>query len=352
MLRWFFSLLLALGPLVAHAQDWATPEVCGGTPGPVDDSVFEPIGRATLEDAAARIENRRGKFWRIEHLNGAVSHLWGTWHSSDPLILDLPEDVTRTIDTSRLVAVEVDFVHKTRQAYRDAQDDPNRFRAPSDPFAFDGTGDGTIAGLSPKLSDWVRVRAIEMGWTEDAEMILSTAGLAEMLLADPCEDFTAGILPIQDDYIQLRGRLAGARILGLEEPGEFLADLTNDKTGTAEAIIAVYAAYQMPVSTNTPRSAAFQLYREGRLGLLAAWDAAYLTDVLGNLGPKALEHTDAYLLAFRNVRFVNRLERQLSQGGVFVAVGAGHLPGPDGLVALLRDDGYTVTRIVLPGEAE
>ncbi len=321
-------------------------------PGPVDDSVFDPIGRAALETAAAGIENRRGKFWRIEHPNGAVSHLWGTWHSSDLLILDLPEEVKRTIEAARLIALEVDFVQKSRPAYRIAQDDPNRFRAPSDPFDFSDTGDGSIAGLNPKLSDWVRVRAIEMGWTEDAEMILSTAGLAEMMLADPCEDFTAGILPIQDDYIQLRGRLAGARILGLEEPGEFLADLTKDKTGTAEAIIAVYAAYQKPVSTNAPRSAAFQLYREGRLGLLAAWDAAYLKDVLGNLGPKALEQTDDYLLAFRNVRFVNRLDRQLSQGDVFVAIGAGHLPGPQGLVELLRKEGYTLTRIVLPGEAE
>ena len=146
--------------------------------------------------------------------------------------------------------------------------------------------------------------------------------------------------------------MAGREILGLEEPSEFLADLTKDQTGTAEAIVAVYAAYQQPVSTNAPRSAAFQLYREGRLGLLAAWDAAYLNDVLGNSGPKALKQTDDYLLAFRNVRFVKRLQRQLSQGGVFIAVGAGHLPGPQGLVALLREEGYTLTRIVLPGEAE
>jgi uncharacterized protein YbaP (TraB family) len=33
----------------------------------------------------------------------------------------------------------------------------------------------------------------------------------------------------------------------------------------------------------------------------------------------------------------------LAEGGAFIAVGALHLPGRHGLVALLREAGYTVT---------
>ncbi len=351
MRRWAWVLAaLAIVPDGAWAQDWATVEVCTVDEAVIDDTVFAPEDRATLEAIAAKIENRRGRFWQITSPEGNVSHLWGTWHSSDPLILDLPDAVRGAIDASRVVAVEVDYVLKSRDAYREALYTQGRFNEASDPFAFT-PGDGTVAGLSPEMSGWVTDRAIELNWTEDFNLILSNAGIAEMLLSDPCEDFSNGVLPIQDDYIQLLGRLAGAEIRGLEEPSEFLADLNADEE-TANAIIAVYAAYLMPVTSNAERATSFGFYREGRLGLMMAWDAAYMAQVLGDQGTKALQLTDDYLLTVRNRRFLDRLAEDLPAGGVFIAVGAGHLPGKDGLVTMLRQAGYKVTRVVLPGEAE
>ncbi len=43
-------------------------------------------------------------------------------------------------------------------------------------------------------------------------------------------------------------------------------------------------------------------------------------------------------------------EPLLEEGGLFIAVGALHLPGKKGLVALLREAGYTVTadRVAAP----
>lgn len=45
----------------------------------------------------------------------------------------------------------------------------------------------------------------------------------------------------------------------------------------------------------------------------------------------------------RNGRMADRLPAILSEGSTFVAVGALHLPGEQGLIQLLRDKGYTVT---------
>ena len=47
----------------------------------------------------------------------------------------------------------------------------------------------------------------------------------------------------------------------------------------------------------------------------------------------------------RNVTMVNRMAVRLAEGGAFIAVGALHLPGERGLVSLLTQAGYTVTRV-------
>ena len=168
---------------------------------------------------------------------------------------------------ARVVAVEVDYVFKSRAEFRAAQLYEGWFKDPSAAFDYDGPGDGRIAGLPLEISDWVRDRALETGYTEDADLILSKGGMISMLLADPCEDFSSGVLPIQDDYIQLLGRIAGAEILGLETEAEFMADLNDPEAeATADAIIAVYAAYLKPMTSNAERATWFGLYREGASG--------------------------------------------------------------------------------------
>ena len=50
------------------------------------------------------------------------------------------------------------------------------------------------------------------------------------------------------------------------------------------------------------------------------------------------------LLVGRNKRWVPQIEDCLSQSKCFVVVGAAHLVGPDGLVTIFQDKGYTVTQ--------
>jgi uncharacterized protein YbaP (TraB family) len=51
------------------------------------------------------------------------------------------------------------------------------------------------------------------------------------------------------------------------------------------------------------------------------------------------------LIVDRNKRMAERLEPYLKQGGAFVAVGALHLPGEQGLLRLLGRRGYTLTAV-------
>src|SRR3546814_9044049 len=56
----------------------------------------------------------------------------------------------------------------------------------------------------------------------------------------------------------------------------------------------------------------------------------------------------AYKKAFlddRNHRMVERLVPLLERGKAFVAVGAAHLPGEEGMLHLLEQQGYRITRV-------
>lgn len=344
------ALLLALAtlwPSLATAQDWATRAFCEVDPRPVTEADFAPHNLSELVSHADEVSHAKGRFWRIESPDGAVSHLWGTFHVSNPAILDLPDQVKDTISEAQLLALESDFSFPDRDAFLNQFNEPGRYRDPSDPFSMQEPLD--LSFLPDEVIDWVYQRLEDYGTTEDALYVLTYGGLAALLLADPCEDFTAGTVPVQDDFIYTLGHIAQAEILGLEPPGAFFTDLA-EREDAAKAIVGVYASYLQPPRDNAARAAMFQLYLEGRLGLLSAWDNAFVTRILGPDGKTALGLTNDYLVAFRNQRFVENLAEPLEQGGTFIAVGAAHLPGETGLVSLLKAAGYRVARIPLPGE--
>ena len=54
---------------------------------------------------------------------------------------------------------------------------------------------------------------------------------------------------------------------------------------------------------------------------------------------------EAKMLTNRNVNWVNQLKTILPQKSVFVCVGAGHLPGENGVLNLLHQAGYTITPV-------
>ena len=67
--------------------------------------------------------------------------------------------------------------------------------------------------------------------------------------------------------------------------------------------------------------------------------------------PEGEEDADAYsdfeqrIIIDRNHRMAERALPILADGNAFIAVGALHLPGKEGLVELFRQAGFTVTRV-------
>ncbi|AKM11689.1 hypothetical protein AB433_08940 [Croceicoccus naphthovorans] len=79
-----------------------------------------------------------------------------------------------------------------------------------------------------------------------------------------------------------------------------------------------------------------------------AWIAGDADKLAGmmDMGLGSSPDLRAALLTRRNERWIGRLLTELDAGNrPFVAVGAGHIGGPDGLIALLAKRGYKATRI-------
>jgi hypothetical protein len=62
-------------------------------------------------------------------------------------------------------------------------------------------------------------------------------------------------------------------------------------------------------------------------------------------GEAGIQHYEDLLLNNRNRNWVKKLKTILPGKKLVIAVGAGHLPGEQGLIRLLRKEGYTVTPV-------
>ncbi|MEO0370492.1 MAG: TraB/GumN family protein [Pseudomonadota bacterium] len=345
MRLWLTLFTCALATPIS-AQSWATRDLCLIDDARVHQDIFPEGFYDRMQTRASEIPNGVGRYWRITSDTGATSYLWGTMHSSLPLILRLPDPVIAQIEAARVVATEADYTQQTRAQITTAYTSFDRYRTDPQISLRD-------IDLPAQFLTWIEGRLIGLGWGAEALDYLSPAGIAEIMLSDPCADFNAGVYPIQDDRIQMLGAIAGAEILSLEEPHALFKKLSNDNNlGLNRAMIAVYANYLSPDVTREQFATSYALYLQGRIGEMMAWDEAYFADTYPDQGLDWLARTNDYLLRERNEVFLATAMNDLRTGGVFMAVGTYHLPMEYGLITMLREAGFTVNRVPLEGEPQ
>lgn len=339
-------MVLCLGAIPAQAQYWAKRSVCDVETPQIHAEFFAPLTLDQAQARAALIPNPVGRFWRVTAPGGPVSHLWGTFHSDHPRILDLPDIVIDRIETARVLMIEYDPIAPTRRQVEIRQSRSDWWHPVRPPRDLED------AGVSPEIVGWIRSRLIGLGWGADAINYLKLAALGEILLADPCLDFGAGVLPIQDHRILMLARIAGVPTLGLEAYDALFRHLSADQD-LARAFVQVLGSGLAPRKDNRALATSLQIYLSGQLALYDLWVQLGAQDYFGDERGLALDAlVDGYLIDQRNVDFVAAALPELQQGGGFVAVGAAHLPGTAGMIELLRAAGFAVTRIPVPGELE
>lgn len=330
----------------ASAQEWFTPEACLIKEARIDPDAYPPALEQQFRTQLADIPNPNGRLWRVVAADGATSHLWGSYHTPHPLLLDLPDTFRSILDEARVVALEFDYLPDSRA------DLQNSFQIDSMWLPWEA-GREYRADITPEVLGWITQRMTDLDWDPTYLPDMTDAGLFQLLIGDPCGDYLVSVLLGQDFYIAQEALLAGAEVTGLQRPEDLANQLNHpSRAANARALIKLYAAGLGPEGADpTLRSTAYALYLQGRLGELDLWSSDWLKGFYGPEEAARIEGlAEDYILTERNGFFAAAARPLLDQGGAVLVVGASHLPGELGMVELLRDAGYQVERVPLPGE--
>jgi uncharacterized protein YbaP (TraB family) len=265
----------------------------------------------------------RGRLFRIERAGTPASYVYGTLHSNDARVATLPPAVTAALDASRSAAFETLLLDADVDAFLAAAryDDGRRL--------VDEVGPATLA----------RIREALGADAPDTAVLAATKPWAVLLmLAQPRRDGPVAL----DELLKIEARSRRLAVFGLELPDEQVASLD------AVPLPSQLALVEWALATRERRSAdleaATRAWLAGDLAKLRALaDAPAASDRA--LAPHFAALTK-HLITDRNVLMAHRLHLPLARGRVFVAVGALHLQGRDGLLALIAKQGYRVTRVL------
>jgi uncharacterized protein YbaP (TraB family) len=277
--------------------------------------------------AAAQTPAKRGFLYEIRK-GSQTALLMGTIHVGRPEFYPLPAAMQARLARADAVVLEAD-VSDAAAALQVTQ----RYAVyPNDE-----------PGLDTRITPALKTR-IE---TIAARNQLDTAPLWRMkpwMLGNVLALFEAaqaGYMPAMsvEAYLVRLARQGGKPVLELESMQQQFELFERAPFGTQVAFLedAVRA-----VETNAARREINRVAQAWETGDMAALDRL-LTEMRAQTTPGARFTVETILLG-RHPAMVRRIESMMADGKQYLfAVGSLHLPGPDGLVALLRARGYTVT---------
>ena len=163
------------------------------------------------------------------------------------------------------------------------------------------------------------------------------------LLVETYDSLSAGLQTEYGTEAQLQNvflRLKGRRIVGLETLAEQMRAFTNLTLAQQREMLAQDLAQTSAQNVDDVK-ALLHLWRVGDADAIAAWESARSEKLARD--KRVAESVDNRIVYERNRRFATRmLQIAAPNKPLFVAIGALHLGGPKGVLALLRQRGFTV----------
>lgn len=292
-----------------------------------DRSKLEKI----LNDAS-RIANSEAVLWRVDKTGVPTSFLFGTVHVIDTSLQTLSQATLTAIDASKVVAVEA--AETSRRSLTNAMVQAQPLMVSSDRELQRILADDEMAVVEKVLAD--------AGYPAQLALGLKPWAVTMFLADSPCQRQLSerGLKPI-DSLVLERAQANGAHVVGLETTYEQYRSLASIPPNLQAAWLK--ASIELHPRVDDISQTMSELYRFRRLD--AAWTLTQEMAPNAGLDDMTLASLRGELVGKRNARMLERALPLLDQGGAFIAIGAMHQIGSDGLVAMLRKRGFTLSPI-------
>jgi uncharacterized protein YbaP (TraB family) len=279
------------------------------------------VARPALSEEPLR--HGQGLLWQIEGTEAAPSYLFGTMHSTDPEIATPPAQVAERLDQAHSLTVEVIMNMETAMIVARAMvlTDGRTLDGILDPGLFEQVTEvGAGYGLRPQQLKMFKPWALmAMFSLPPAEMARAAQGGKAL-----------------DEVLQIEAKARGTAVHGLESVDEQIAVLQSpsesDQVALLREVVVGYSeleplfARMRGAYLDRDLATLYRLTQEQ----VAASDTQLMDSFLYNLIDR------------RNRLMVERMATRLAEGNAFIAVGALHLPGDQGILHLLEQQGYKV----------
>ena len=284
---------------------------------PATSEDCRPLPTPSLE-AGQPLAYADAVLWRVDKEGRQPNYLFGTIHVADAKISTLPQPVTDALDSAQVFVMEAlpDLEESIKFSQMMYFDDGKKLRDYLDEEMYKRT-----------------MQILEDYQLTPEDLVFMQPWAAFILMSYPQGEG----LPLDLQLLDIAQR-NGIDIRGLEtlsEQGRVFS--TMDLDFQVRLLLDTVCNYEI-VSSEFDTMKSLYLQRD----LQALYNYSRKNSFAGD---QLYEDLFKSLLTDRNHVMVERMQPVLEAGNAFIAIGAMHLPGADGILSLLAQQGYTITAV-------
>jgi uncharacterized protein YbaP (TraB family) len=307
---------------------------CGGKDLIAELKIKDPAKYAAFLADGDKVLNGRSIFWKIDKPGVRTSWLLGTMHVTDPRVLVMPKGAAEADSKAETIIVESDEILDEKKATVAILARPELTML---------ANGATINSLLPpadvtKLEAGLSKRGIPLGAVSHMQPWM----ISSVVAAPSCELIRkAKGAQFLDQKIATDAAAAGKQVKGLEtmvDQLQAMADLP-----VAFHLKSLIDTLELGDKMNDIVETMTDLYLSGNVGATMAMLKVVTPDGDDVDSDSDYATFEQRIILDRNKVMAERAAPILANGNVFMAVGALHLSGEQGLVELFRKQGFTVT---------